>query len=42
MSRVILKKDSGINIIFHPESVAVAGVGGIAYAHSDLIVDYVE
>lgn len=41
VSRAIIKSGTRTTIIFHPQSVAVAGVGGIAHAHSDLILDYV-
>lgn len=41
VSRAIIKSGTRTNIFFHPQSVAIAGVGGIAHAHSDLILDYV-
>lgn len=42
VSRAILRKNMGTRILYRPESVAVAGVGGTAHAQSDLILDYVE
>lgn len=42
VSRAILRKNSGTRVIFRPESVAIAGVGGTAHAQADLILDYYE
>lgn len=42
VSRAILRKNMGTRVLYRPESVAVAGVGGTAHAQSDLILDYVE
>lgn len=42
VSRAILRRNMGTRVLYRPESVAVAGVGGTAHAQSDLILDYVE
>lgn len=42
VSRAILRKNMGTRVLYRPQSVAVAGVGGTAHAQSDLILDYVE
>lgn len=42
VSRAVLRKNSGTKVYFHPESVAIAGVGGTAHAQADLILDYID
>ncbi|XP_037905453.1 uncharacterized protein LOC119648058 [Hermetia illucens] len=42
VSRAILKKGNPTQVLFRPQSVAIAGVGGRAHAAADLIIDYVE
>lgn len=42
LSRAILRKGVDADILFEPESVAIAGPGGIAHAQSDLEISYEE
>jgi hypothetical protein len=42
LSRAVVRKGQEVNIHFNPDAVAVAGPGGVAHAHSDLIISYLE
>lgn len=40
LSRAVLRKGVNVDILFEPESVAIAGPGGVAHAQSDLEISY--
>lgn len=42
LSRAVLRRNSNVDILFEPDSVAIAGPGGIAHAESDLEITYVD
>jgi hypothetical protein len=42
LSRAVVRKGQEVNIHFDPDAVAVVGPGGVADAHSDLIISYFE
>lgn len=42
LSRAVVRKRQKVNIHFDPEAVAVVGPGGVADAHSELLISYYE
>lgn len=42
LSRAFIRPGTTTRILFRPDSVAIAGPGGRAHAHADLIVDYLS
>lgn len=42
ISRAIVKKGRDVDLIYKPKAFAIAGPGGMALAHSDLILDIIE
>ena len=42
ISRAILRKGASVKVLFRPQAVAITGANGVAHAHSDLILDFVE
>lgn len=42
LSRALIRRGTTTRILFKPDSVAIAGPGGRAHAHADLIVDYLD
>jgi hypothetical protein len=42
LSHAILRKGTSVKVLFRPQSVALAGSGGVAHAQADLILDFVE
>lgn len=42
LSHAIIRKGTSVKVLFRPQSIALAGVGGVAHAQADLILDFVE
>lgn len=42
ISHATLRKGTSVKLLYRPHSVALAGVGGVAHAGSDLIIDFIE
>lgn len=42
VSRALLRRGTNVDILYEPESVAIAGPGGVAHAQSDLEIYYEE
>ena len=42
LSRAVVRKGQEVKIHFDPQAVAVVGPGGLADAHSDLLISYLE
>lgn len=42
LSRALIRPGTTTRILFRPDSVAIAGPGGRAHAHADLIIDYLS
>lgn len=42
ISRAVLQKGASVKVLFRPQAVAITGAYGVAHAHADLILDFVE
>lgn len=42
VSRALLRRGTNVDVLYEPESVAIAGPGGVAHAQSDLEIYYEE